>query len=128
MAGIRAEHQGFEQLPIPVAIAQGSGLVYANPAMAKLLAIERSALVAMKSADILASFVNRADQGWVDPEHSPSLRINVPGAVWARLRTSMGERTFMIQQAPGPCDGERLYLLLDAEGDAAARRLTEALA
>ncbi|MHB8879198.1 MAG: PAS domain-containing protein, partial [Myxococcaceae bacterium] len=71
-AGIRPEHQGFEQLPVPVAIAQGEGLVYANPALAQLLGAERGALLAWRTTDLLSRFVNRTDQGWIDPLRSPS--------------------------------------------------------
>jgi two-component system, NtrC family, sensor histidine kinase HydH len=123
-----AEYRPLEGLPAPVLVVRDNHVVYANPALLTLLGIGMEEVRATEFLRLLARYAP-ADQSWLEPMHADYARgQGIPDTVWVRIREAGGqERTWSMRRGEGSWPGDLLLMLLDAEGEASTRRLTEAL-
>jgi two-component system, NtrC family, sensor histidine kinase HydH len=123
------EHRAFEHLPLPVAILREGRTLYVNAALEALVGVARGTLLAWTPEQLMEHLLPR-ERPWLTPMREAEARGEpVPKELWLRVRTAGGEeRTFWLRWSPGPREGERTLLMQDAQGEAHARALTEALA
>nr|WP_153865931.1 MULTISPECIES: ATP-binding protein [Myxococcaceae] len=123
------EHRAFEALPLPVVILEGPRVVHVNPALEALGGVPRETLLTWSAEQLMAHFLPQ-ERAWMEPMREADVRGEpTPQELWLRVRTADGsQRLFWLRWCEGPREGERTMLMLDAEGEANTRRLTEALA
>jgi signal transduction histidine kinase len=115
-------------LPLPAGVLRGGRLVCVNPAMVELMGVTEEALRALSREELFARLTPE-EKSWLEPRYEARTRGETPEApLWVRLRVAGGqERTFHLRFGPGLAPDEQLLVMQDAEGEAAVRRLTEAL-
>lgn len=123
-----AEYRPLEGLPAPVLVVRDNHVVYANPALLRLLGLGLEEVRATELLKLLARYAP-GDQSWLEPMHANfASGEGFSDTVWVRIREAGGqERTWCMRRGEGPKPGELLLMLMDAEGEASTRRLTEAL-
>jgi signal transduction histidine kinase len=123
-----AEYRPLEGLPAPVLVVRGARVVYANPALLTLLGLGMAEVRATHGMELLARF-SPADRSWLEPRREDSpLEAGAADTRWLRVRGAGGqERTWCLHRGCGLGPEDVLLMLLDAEGEASTRRLTEAL-
>ncbi len=121
------KYRPLDGLPVPALVVRGDQVIYANPALLTLLGIEEVVRAATVS-ELLARFFPQ-DCSWLKPLHEEHTRGEaVPDTLWTSVRVAGGqERTYCMRRGSGLRPEDTLLLLLDAEGEASMRRLTEAL-
>ncbi|MBF5043926.1 histidine kinase [Aggregicoccus sp. 17bor-14] len=126
---VASEHQALDGLPLPLLVVRTGRVVHASPALEALVGISREELLELTAGDLFARFLP-AERAWLEPRHAASTRGEpLPDDVWLSIRVADGsERSLWCRALPGPGTGEQTLLILDAEREASARRLTEALA
>ena len=119
----------YESLPLPCLVTQGERIAYANPALARLLGMDAQAVTRTATAALLARFAATDDAGWLNEENQAHARGEAtPGEVWVRMTGADGvARQLLVRRADLPRADHTLYVLLDGDADAHARRLTGAL-
>ncbi|HEX8819987.1 MAG TPA: ATP-binding protein [Archangium sp.] len=124
-----AEYRALDGLPVPALVVRGEHVIHANPALLTLLGIGLEEVRSVQMLELLTRF-SPADRSWLEPMHASRMRgEDLTDTLWLRVRVAGGqERTFCLRQGTGPRTGDSLWVLLDAEGEASVRRLTEALA
>ncbi|MFL5352066.1 sensor histidine kinase [Archangium sp.] len=124
-----AEYRPLDGLPLPTFVVRSDSIIHANPALLALLGIGMEEVRAVPALMLLARFAP-ADQSWLEPMQANFARgETTPDTVWLRVLVAGGqERTYCMRRGNGLRPEDTLLMLLDAEGEASMRRLTEALA
>ncbi|OJH41997.1 ATP-binding protein [Cystobacter ferrugineus] len=123
-----ADYQALDGLPAPVLVVRGERIVHANPALLQLLGIGLPEVLATPVLMLLARF-SPEDQRWLEPMHTEYTRgKQTPHKLWVRVRVAEEqERTYCMSRGEGVRAEDTLLMLMDAEGEASTRRLTESL-
>ncbi|MBU8896222.1 histidine kinase [Corallococcus sp. H22C18031201] len=118
-----AEYRLLEGLPLPAAVVREAGVVYVNPALAQLLG--PGARPPSTPTELLTRLL-APGQGPVDPARAP---LSPEPPLWLRVRAAREpEHVRGLRRLPGITPAEHVLLWLDAEGEDAVLRLSEALA
>jgi signal transduction histidine kinase len=118
----------LEGLPVPTLVLRGERVLLANAALLVLLGLAPEQAQGSTGSGLLAH-LSPADRAWLEPLYRAEQRREpVPDRVWLRVRVAdEQERTFCLLRGRGLHPEDTLLVLLDAEGEASMRRLTEAL-
>jgi two-component system sensor histidine kinase HydH len=124
-----SEYRPLEALPVPIAIVREWRVMYANPALAKLLGVPRQELYSGSLESLIARFTPE-ERSWAEPLYAARTRGERPAEAewWMRLRSSTGqERTCQVQVSPGARPDEQVVVVLAMEQETSVRRLAEEL-
>ncbi|PTL83959.1 ATP-binding protein [Vitiosangium sp. GDMCC 1.1324] len=123
-----AEYRPLDGLPAPTLVTRGEQVIHANPALLALLGVGMEEIRDARPLELLARF-SPADRSWLEPMHADYTRgATVPDKLWLRVHVTGGqERTYCLRRGSGLRPEDTLLMLVDAEGEASMRRLTEAL-
>jgi signal transduction histidine kinase len=120
----------IQALPVAALLIRDERVVAVNGAYEALIATTAESVVGRTVLDLIGIFVQATDRSMIERTAAAFFSgQNDGGHIWCDVQDAAGNtRTLRVEWRPGQTPEESVVYLLDADGEAASRRLAEGLA